>query len=174
MKMRVLILLTVTAASFCERNDARASGPTPGTVISWGAPAFLWPYYPPGTRFQAIAAGEDFSLALQSDGTVIAWGDNRSGQSTVPPNLSGVIAIAAGSAHSLALQSDGTVATWGDNSYSQSTVPPTLTGIIAIAASGYHSLALKSDGTVVAWGANGNGQSTVPANLTGVIAIAAG
>ena len=41
------------------------------------------------------------SLALKSDGTVVAWGSL--GQSTVPSGLSGVIAIAAGTEHSPAL-----------------------------------------------------------------------
>src|SRR5260370_6820847 len=102
MRLRILIGLALTAASFCPQSEVQAGVPTPGTVISWGAPAFLWPYFPPGTRFQAIAAGEDFSLALQSDGTVVGWGDNRSGQSTAQPTLNGVIPIAARSVHTLA------------------------------------------------------------------------
>jgi hypothetical protein len=36
---------------------------------------------------------------------VVAWGDNHDGQSTVPSDLTGVIAIAAGFHHSLALVS---------------------------------------------------------------------
>jgi len=123
-----------------------------------------------------------FSLALKADGTVVAWGVNDFGQSTVPAGLSGVVSIAAGSSHSLALKSDGTVVAWGRNVEGQSTVPADLTGVLAIAAGGVdagasqggHSLALKSDGTVVAWGDNRAGQSTVPNGLNGVVAIAAG
>ncbi len=48
-------------------------------------------------------AGGCHSLALQSDGTVVAWGDNRFGQTNVPPGLSNVVAIAAGYYHSLAI-----------------------------------------------------------------------
>src|SRR5258708_31127431 len=118
MKLRMLIALTVTTASFCARSEVQAGGLTAGTVISWGAPAFLWPYFPPGTRFQAIAAGQNHSLALQSDGTVIAWGDNSYGQSTVPA-LTGVSAIAAGAAPSLGPLTDGTGPAWGGNSYCQ-------------------------------------------------------
>jgi len=44
----------------------------------------------------SIATGGDHNLALRSDGTVVAWGDNRSGQTNVPPGLSNVVAIAAG------------------------------------------------------------------------------
>ena len=132
------------------------------------------PYVQPGTRYQAIAAGGYHNLALKSDGTVVVWGRNDSGQGTVPANLTGVIAIAAGDSDSLALKADGTVVAWGDNTYGQSTVPANLTGALAIAAGERHSLALKSDGTVIAWGDNFYGESTVPTNLTGVNAIAAG
>ncbi|MES2597259.1 MAG: choice-of-anchor D domain-containing protein [Verrucomicrobiota bacterium] len=87
-----------------------------------------------GKTVVAIAAGYAHSLALCSDGAVVTWSDNLSGQlgdnSTtsrfVPvavnrgPNngfnpLSGktVVVIAAGAFHSLALCSDGTLAAWG-------------------------------------------------------------
>jgi hypothetical protein len=51
----------------------------------------------------AVAAGEYDSLALTSNGTVVAWGANQSGESVVPPALSNVVAIAAGWSYSLAL-----------------------------------------------------------------------
>ena len=77
----------------------------------------------------AVAAGANHSLALKSDGTVVAWGWNAYGQATVPTGLADVIAIAAGGDHSLALKSDGTVVAWGDNSSGQSTVPADLAGV---------------------------------------------
>ena len=56
----------------------------------------------------AIAAGLNHSLALKADGTVVAWGFNPDGQSTIPAGLTGVISIAAGGNFSLAL-TDGAV-----------------------------------------------------------------
>jgi hypothetical protein len=107
-------------------------------------------------------------------GTVVGWGYNSFGQSTVPTSLSGALAVAAGTGHSLVLQPDGTVVAWGDNRYGQSAVPAGLRGVTAIAAGAYHSLALRSGGTVAAWGENGYGEGATPAGLGGVIAIAAG
>lgn len=43
------------------------------------------------------------SLVRKSDGTLVAWGSNGSGESTIPAGLSRVIAIAAGSLFSVAL-----------------------------------------------------------------------
>lgn len=70
------------------------------------------------------------SLALKSDGTVWAWGNNSYGQlgdgtttnRTTPVQvvgLSDVVAIAAGAFHSLARKKDGTVWAWGLNDSGQ-------------------------------------------------------
>jgi len=99
----------------------------------------------------AIAAGYYHSLALKSDGTVVAWGATGVvdyGQADVPAGLSGVTAIAAGGSHSLALKSDGTVVAWGAASSGSSAIwtmvrrrPGRPIGRHAIAAGGFHSLA---------------------------------
>lgn len=79
-----------------------------------------------------VAAGNGYTIALRSDGTVWAWGYNNYGQlgngtttNRVYPVqvkgpdgigfLDGVIAVAAGHNHALALRSDGTVWSWGSN-----------------------------------------------------------
>ena len=82
-----------------------------------------------------IASGDNFTLALKSDGTVWAWGRNNYGQlgngetasRTAPVQvmtgegtpLTDVTAIAAGAAFGLALKSDGTVWAWGANTSGQ-------------------------------------------------------
>jgi alpha-tubulin suppressor-like RCC1 family protein len=92
--------------------------------------AFYYPHLPPDAVAVKISAGGSHNLALLSDLTVEAWGDNSVGQlgtgNTSTPNLpvqvpglSMVTAIAAGSDHSLALLSDGTVMAWGDNEFGQ-------------------------------------------------------
>ncbi len=134
-----------------------------------------------------IAAGDQHSLAIRSDGTVWAWGRNnygRLGDGTTTHRLTPVqvvgltevVAIAAGFDHSLAVRQDGTVWAWGHNhkgqlgdgtttsSYTPKQVPG-LTGITAVSAGYWWSLALKADGTVYGWGYNyhgelGNGTNT--------------
>jgi alpha-tubulin suppressor-like RCC1 family protein len=129
----------------------------------------------------AVAAGGEHSLALLSNGTVMAWGNNREGQlgtgstasSHLPVSVSGIssaIAIAAGKEHSMALLSNGTVMSWGSNEEGQlgsgskatkSTIPVAvkgLTGVTAISAGDQFGLARLGNGTVMAWGAGGEGQ----------------
>ncbi|MDQ8737988.1 fibronectin type III domain-containing protein [Paenibacillus sp. LHD-38] len=127
----------------------------------------------------AVAAGYYHSLAVKSDGTVWAWGDNSSGQlgdgnktysSYNTPvqveSLSSVVAIEAGYSHSLAFKKDGTAWAWGFSSgigdgttYSYTPVQVQgLSSVAAIAAGSGHSLAVKSDGTAWAWGWNRQGQ----------------
>ena len=77
----------------------------------------------------AVSAGNSHSLALLSDGTVRAWGDNTDGQlgngtniqqlTPVPViGLSGVSALSAGGLHNLAIVNGGVMA-WGENSAGQ-------------------------------------------------------
>jgi len=135
-----------------------------------------------GASVTAIAAGWDHSLAIRSDGTLLAWGLNNYGQlgtgdttnRPVPaPALGGtaVAAIACGGAHSLAIRrSDGTGLAWGLNNHGQLGVGSTAAflttatplassaSLSAIAAGAYHSLAISSGGAPLAWGDNAAGQ----------------
>ncbi len=113
------------------------------------------------------------SLAVKSDGTVVAWGYNGSGQTNVPVGLSNVVGVAGGLYHSVALVGDGTVRAWGYNAFGQTNVPTSLTNAVAIDAGWHFNVALKSDGTVVTWGQNTVGQASVPSKLTNVVAVSA-
>ena len=172
--------------SVAVRND--------GTVWTWGANdvgelgdgTTIFRYAPvqvtgiSNVTAIATSSGDEFTMALKSDGTVWTWGSNEAGQlgdgttndRHVPGQVSaiaGATAIAAGQFHALALKSDGSVWAWGFNFAGQlgdgtQTDSPTpvrvagLTDVVAIAAGYSHSLALKRDGSVWAWGKNRYGE----------------
>jgi alpha-tubulin suppressor-like RCC1 family protein len=107
-------------------------------------------------------------------GTLYAWGDNSSGQRTIPGTIDRVVGISAGGLHSLALRPDGSVVTWGNSADTRLAVPAGLPGMVAVAAGGQHSLALGTNGLVYGWGDDAFNQQTPPAGLASVVAIAAG
>jgi alpha-tubulin suppressor-like RCC1 family protein len=145
-----------------------------GTTANHSSPVMV------GTGFTAIAtiaAGGAHSLALKSDGSLWAWGNNDSGQlgdGTTTGRLSpvkvdtGYAAIAAGSSHSLGIKTDTNLLAWGSGSLGQlgdgtttaSRPYPFLlgSGYSAVAAGNGHSLAIRTDGTLRAWGWNAFGQ----------------
>jgi len=140
---------------------------------------------PGAAVYTAIAAGNNFSLAVRSDGTTWVWGHNSRGQyGTAPANdavhrhtpvqvgglPAGMRSVAAGMAHALALDSAGQVWAWGETANgklgigatSASWAPPTrvvLTGnFIAIACGAEFSMALRDDGVLYMWGLDETGQ----------------
>ena len=130
--------------------------------------------YPIGT-VQAIAAGRNHNLALLTNGTVVAWGDNGFGQASTPPNISNVVAISAGGpapAHCVGVEHVvvlGRQPVWPDN------MPVGLWNVVAIAASDFHTLALQADGSVVDRAVtHPQDQLAVPLSVTHASAIASG
>ncbi len=185
-----------------------------GSVWSWGreqygelgngGPSVSQQYSPAVvptlSNILQVAAGKFFGMALQRNGTVLAWGQNifgnlalgTFGEESVPmvtlfPGC--VRTIAAGEGHSVALLADGTVWTAGLNggsgalgtgTFGGSVATPVqvigLTNVVDIKAAYNHTLALRSDGTVWAWGDNdfgvlGIGNTTSTATATQVVGL---
>jgi alpha-tubulin suppressor-like RCC1 family protein len=157
-----------------------------GIVVEWGDDGV--PVPAGSADYLGDAAGNGFTLAIRTDGSVTNWGSAYSapGAGNVPPGLSNAIAVCSGYSHSMALRADGTVFAWGDNTYGETNVPQGLSNVVQIAAGRVHSMALKNDGTVVAWGGNQvpwgtwpatssyAGQATVPDGLSNVVVNSSG
>jgi alpha-tubulin suppressor-like RCC1 family protein len=131
----------------------------------------------------SVEAGYRHTVALKSDGSLWAWGNNEYGQlgdgdnpftDTTIPNYMGAdddwIAIAAYFYQTFGLKSDGTLSSWGYNNSGQlgdgtttdKNTPTIITDIGShwktSAAGGHHTVAVKSDGTLWAWGYNNEGE----------------
>lgn len=79
----------------------------------------------------AISAGAFHSVALRSDGTVYASGDNSEGQCNIS-HWTDIVAISAGAYHTVGLRSDGMLCTAGNNEDGQCDVAILMCGMEGI------------------------------------------
>ncbi len=130
-----------------------------------------------GTDWVAIAAGDDHSLAVRSDGTLWAWGYNGSGQlglgttssKSTPTQVTGDIEWARVDAeydYSMGIDSDGNLYSWGNNyrgllglGDSTNRKSPALVGggWTAVYPGRVHCLGVRSNGDLYAWGSGYDG-----------------
>jgi len=129
--------------------------------------------------WKSVSSGDDFCVAITTDGRLYAWGHNDTGQLGIgsvedkraPAQVgadSDWDAVSAGSGFVVALKTNGTIWVWGRNDFglgggsgTTSTIPlqvGTDTDWRFVSAGGAHSLAIKSNGTLWAWGRNTFGQ----------------
>ena len=99
-----------------------------------------------------VDVGFYHTVALKSDGTVLACGDDSFGQCGVE-KWQRVKAVCAGAYHTVALFADGTVAAVGRNDEGQCETGQ-WRDIVAITAADYATFGLKADGSVVSCGFN--------------------
>ena len=119
----------------------------------------------------SISAGQCHTVALKSDGTVIAVGSNKYLQCNVD-DWKDIISISAEVSHTVGLKLDGTVMAVGDNDYGRCDVDG-WKDIVAVSTGTNHTVGLKSDGTVVAVGDNYYGQCNVD-DWKDIVAVSAG
>ncbi len=112
-------------------------------------------------------------MALKSDGSLWAWGQNwwgqlgggaEEGEQTPTPigSANDWVKVFANNAQSMAIKSDGTLWIWGTVGSAESIASPTQIGSdsnwTSAAIGTWHTLALKSDGSLWGWGDNNSGQ----------------
>jgi alpha-tubulin suppressor-like RCC1 family protein len=172
------------------QSASRPEGPY--TTVFGATSPYLWPvsagprqYWRSATAGGGtFSAGEQYTVALKSDGSLWAWGWNDSGQLGgivglevyEPVRVSGEgdwISVTCGGAHTVALAADGTLWAWGANASGQLGIGPydydleqhfqparvgTNVDSAGVACGSDHTVAVKTDGTLWAWGYNKYGQ----------------
>lgn len=96
-----------------------------------------------------VGAGDRFSCAVRTDGSVLCWGRDDVGQAT-PPADELVVVVASGYRHACGLDLDGHLTCWGDPADGR-TVPPTGT-FEAISSGERGSCALTGADALACWG----------------------
>ena len=132
------------------------------------------------TNWASISASNSHNIAIKTDGSLWAWGNNSYGQLGVgdtydrnSPVQVGTAtnwaSISSGDAHTLAIKNDGSLWAWGENVFGQLGVGDTsnrnspvqvgtATNWGSISSGSGHNIATKTDGSLWAWGYNYYGQ----------------
>ena len=144
------------------------------------------------TGIKQISCGYNHTIALKTDGTLLACGNNGGGQlginsattskySTfqIVPAITSIKQISCGQNHTIALKTDGTLLACGNNGsgqlginstttskYSTFQTVPSVTGVKQVACGYSHTIALKTDGTLLSCGYNGYGQLGINSTTT--------
>jgi alpha-tubulin suppressor-like RCC1 family protein len=134
------------------------------------------------TIWKQVAVGEQFVVAIRTDGTLWAWGYNQNGQlgdgtqidKLVPTQVGkdkDWVSVAAGRAHVAALKGTANLLyTWGLNANRQlgdststgNKLVPTVVGKaswLSVAAGDSHTLGIQKDGSLWGWGGSLYGQA---------------
>jgi alpha-tubulin suppressor-like RCC1 family protein len=128
---------------------AAEEGASQGTLTAWGRNTFGQTNPPAGDDFIAVAAGYNHSLALRSDGSLVAWGRDDGnplgdfGQVSDTPTDNDFMAITSGRYHNVVMKTDYSLVAWGRDNENQVTDTPVDTNFVTIAGGGYHTLALE-------------------------------
>ncbi len=112
-------------------------------------------------EYVQIAAGEEHTCGLRSDGHAVCLGSDEAGQSTPPTGR--FVALAAGSFHTCGLRPDGHAVCWGAHAEDQQETPEEA---LASLTSGWrHACGVTPTGQVLCWGDDEGEQSTPPEGL---------
>lgn len=123
-------------------------------------------------NLKSVAAGDNYSLAVAADGSLLAWGNYAGaiegeeypqGTEQIRVIDKDAASVAAAADFCAEIKADGSLWVWGKNTAlfgdaGQPKPVKALDGVAAVSLGGGFVLAVKTDGTLWAWGADDQGQ----------------
>ncbi|MGA1361827.1 MAG: RCC1 domain-containing protein [Ilumatobacteraceae bacterium] len=180
---------------YCWGNNSYGQSGQSPTIGGVSLPTLV----PDLTGVDTVSAGNGFTCAVKTDGTVWCWGNGQlmatgqaAGINQVPTQVTGVtgaVSVTAGYYHACALLTTGSIQCWGqgddgqlgnaDFSDSQTAVTVSnITTAVAVSAGSNYTCAVLADGSGRCWGYNMMGQlgdhSTSTSNIPVTVKTAAG
>lgn len=144
------------------------------TVFSWSQPEGITSY----VRLQNLTNPKSISVSINNfgcvvtnDGNIVCFGNNDTGQCSVPSGLTAANQVSCGYDHTVALLTDGSIIGWGATALGtglngtqviQQQISSAGLTATKVEAGAQHALALLSNGDVVAWGRNESAQLSDP------------
>ena len=187
-------------AAFLLFSTLLAAGLPPAQPLAAAMPASTAPAVPPtdlaqigsvapkatgtaitlSTTLPQVSGGGGHTCVINSAGKLTCWGDNASGQATVPSDLGAVTQVSAGGDHTCAVTSANALRCWGanadlaGNTTGQATVPSNLGAVTQVSAGWYYTCVVTSANALRCWGLNASGQATVPSDIGAVSQVSVG
>ncbi|KAL0207001.1 hypothetical protein P9112_012712 [Eukaryota sp. TZLM1-RC] len=161
---------TVNNDDVMEEDGDHSSIDLPSLEVVIETPDLTFPSLP--SHLAKISTGQDFTVALKSDGTVWSWGKNtchqlghgeKDAKCLIPtrvPELNDVVAIYAGHNTVLAKRKDETFIAWGRYNGRDREIPvqtKPIPNVNYIVVGDDFRLALTNDGDVLSWGKGKSG-----------------
>ena len=124
----------------------------------------------------SVSAGFYYTMAIETDGSLWAWGSNSSGVlgdgTTISRDfpvkiMDDVLSVSStGFYHTMAIKTDGSLWAWGFNSSGtlgdgtttdKHSPVKVMDDVFSVSVGKYHTMAIKTDGSLWAWGSNYSG-----------------
>ena len=102
------------------------------------------PELAPIVKWSSVSGGDEHVCGIRTNGTVVCWGKNDSGQASAPAAT--FQSVSAGSHYTCGIRTNSTVVCWGVNTHAPAGTFQT------VSAFGSYACGVRSNGAIACWG----------------------